>query len=85
VFFISGFTNKQLRGYLSDKSVSQFTRLLKRLRVHGVIKAEGLEYHPLNGGRQQKSLPLKGRLLVSCERGGARTLNKRLKRPLLYH
>jgi len=41
-FFISGFTNKQLRNeYLSDKSASQVTRLLKRLRVHGVIKKVG--------------------------------------------
>jgi hypothetical protein len=38
-FSISGFTNKQLRTqYLSNKSASQVTRLLKRLRVHGVIK-----------------------------------------------
>jgi len=43
-FFISGFTNKQLRCYLPNKSVSQVTRLLKRLRVHGVIKKVGKRY-----------------------------------------
>ncbi|MFO7586328.1 MAG: hypothetical protein R6W69_16495 [Anaerolineales bacterium] len=36
-------------------------------RVKQFVSAEGLEYYPLNGGRQQKSLPLKGRLLVSAE------------------
>ena len=37
-FFISGFTNKRLRQHLSDKSSSQVSRLLKRLRVHGLVK-----------------------------------------------
>jgi predicted transcriptional regulator len=36
-FCISGFTNKNLREHL-HKSSSQITRLLKRLRVHGLIK-----------------------------------------------
>ena len=44
-FCISGFTNQQLRNrYLPHKSASQVTRLLKRLRVHGIIKKVGQRY-----------------------------------------
>jgi hypothetical protein len=43
-FFISGFTNKSLRQFLPNKSSSQVSRLLKRLRVHGVIKKVGRRY-----------------------------------------
>jgi DNA-binding transcriptional ArsR family regulator len=60
-FFISGFTNNQLRSYLSDKSASQVTRLLKRLRVHGVIKKVGKRYtyYLTDFGRQSASMGLK--------------------------
>jgi hypothetical protein len=60
-FFINGFTNKQLRTYLSDKSASQVTRLLKRLRVHGVIKKVGkrYKYYLTDFGRQTAAMALK--------------------------
>jgi hypothetical protein len=65
-FFISGFTNKQFRRYLSDKSASQVTRLLKRLRVHGVIKKVGkrYKYYLTSFGREAASMALKLREMV---------------------
>jgi hypothetical protein len=65
-FFISGFTNKQLRTYLSEKSASQVTRLLKRLRVHGVIKKVGkrYKYYLTDFGRQTAAMGLKLREMV---------------------
>jgi len=65
-FFISGFTNKLLRKYLSDKSASQVTRLLKRLRVHGVIKKVGkrYKYYLTDFGRQSATMALKLREMV---------------------
>jgi len=66
-FFISGFTNKQLRTqYLSNKSASQVTRLLKRLRVHGVIKKVGkrYKYYLTDFGRQTAVMALKLREMV---------------------
>jgi len=66
-FFISGFTNKQLRiQYLSHKSASQVTRLLKRLRVHGVIKKVGkrYKYYLTDFGRHTAAMALKLREMV---------------------
>lgn len=65
-FFISGFTNQQLRHYLSDKSASQVTRLLKRLRVHGIIKKVGkrYKYYLTDFGRESASMALKLREMV---------------------
>ena len=72
-FFISGFTNKQLREYHSAqknpalrKSASQVTRLLKRLRVHGVIKKIGkrYKYYLTDFGRQSAAMALKLREMV---------------------
>ena len=66
-FFISGFTNKQLRSkYLSNQSASQVTRLLKRLRVHGVIKKVGrrYKYYLTDFGRETASMALKLREMV---------------------
>ena len=66
-FFISGFTNKQLRThYLTTKSASQVTRLLKRLRVHGVIKKVGkrYKYYLTDFGRQTAAMALKLREMV---------------------
>jgi hypothetical protein len=66
-FFISGFTNKQLRSqYLPDKSASQVTRLLKRLRVHGVIKKVGnrYKYYLSDFGRETATLALKLREML---------------------
>jgi hypothetical protein len=65
-FFISGFTNKLLRQYLSDQSASQVTRLLKRLRAHGVIKKVGnrYKYYLTDFGRQTAAMALKLREMV---------------------
>jgi hypothetical protein len=65
-FFISGFTNKQLHTYLSDKSASQVTRLLKRLRMHGLIKkvAKRYKYYLTDFGLQSASMSLKLREMV---------------------
>ncbi len=41
---ISGFTNRSLRKILLEKSSSQISRLLKRLRMHGLIKKIGCSY-----------------------------------------
>jgi len=43
-FFISGFTNQELRSYFLRKNFGQITRLLARLRVHGIIKKVGKRY-----------------------------------------
>ena len=43
-FFILGFTNKDLGQLLAEKHSGQFPRLLKRLRVHGLIKKVGRTY-----------------------------------------
>jgi hypothetical protein len=60
-FFISGFTNKQLRQSLSDNSASQMTRLLKRLRVHGIIKkvSKRYKYCLTDFGREAAVMALK--------------------------
>lgn len=65
-FFISGFTNQQLRHYLSSKSANQMTRLLKRLRVHGIIKKVGkrYKYYLTDFGREVASTALKLREMV---------------------
>lgn len=65
-FCISGFTNKQLRHCLPDKSASQVTRLLKRLRVHGIIKKVGkrYKYYLTDFGREAASMALKLREMV---------------------
>jgi hypothetical protein len=41
---ISGFNNRSLRRRLTGKSTSQISRLLKRLRTHGLIKKVGRTY-----------------------------------------
>lgn len=43
-FNISGMQNKSLRRFLPDKNSGQVSRLLKRLRVHGLIKKVGHTY-----------------------------------------
>jgi len=60
-FCISGFTNKSLRAHLPHKSSSQVTRLLKRLRVHGLIKkvAGRYKYYLTELGRQVITMVLK--------------------------
>lgn len=60
-FAISGFTNKRLRLYFADRSAGQITRIIARLRVHGVIKkvAKGYKYYLTDFGRQSASMALK--------------------------
>lgn len=43
-FFIQGFRNRSLREHLSHFRSSQISRLLKRLRLHGIIKKIGKTY-----------------------------------------
>ena len=65
-FFISGFTNKDLRKLLPDKNAGQITRLLKRLRVQGLIKkvAKRYKYYLTAFGRQVIVMALKLREMV---------------------
>jgi hypothetical protein len=60
-FFISGFANKSLRQLLPNKSSSQMSRLLKRLRVHGLIKKvrSRYKYYLTEFGRQVATMALK--------------------------
>jgi hypothetical protein len=60
-FFISGLTNKSLRQLLPNMSSSQMSRLLKRLRVHGVIKKVGnrYKYYLTEFGRLAATMALK--------------------------
>lgn len=64
-FTLIGFANKDLRLLLPDKNSGQITRLLKRLRVHGLIKRAGkrYRYYLTNFGRQAASTILKLREL----------------------
>lgn len=65
-FFISGFTNKHLRQLLPNMNSGQITRLLKRLRVHGLIKKIGrtYKYYLTEFGRQAVLMALKLREMV---------------------
>jgi len=60
-FNISGFQNRTLRRYLSDKSAHQVSRLLKRLRKHGLIKkiANSYKYYLTVLGRKVTATALK--------------------------
>jgi hypothetical protein len=65
-FAISGFTNKQLRHYFTKKSTNHVTRLISRLRAHGIIKKVGkcYKYYLTDLGRQWITLALKLREMV---------------------
>jgi hypothetical protein len=60
-FNISGFHNKRLRSLLPQFSSGQISRLLKRLRTHGLIKkvARCYKYYLTELGRQAIALGLK--------------------------
>jgi len=60
-FVLTGFANKDLRRLLSDKNSGQVTRLLKRLRAHGLIKRAGkrYRYYLTDFGRQAATMALK--------------------------
>ena len=64
-FVIAGLTNKALRQLLRGKNSPQISRLLKRLRVHGLIKKVGKHhrYYLTNLGRQVATVALKLREL----------------------
>jgi hypothetical protein len=65
-FAISGFANKNLRQYLLHQNSGQITRLLKRLRAHGIIKKVGrrYKYYLTEFGRQVALMALKLREMV---------------------
>ncbi len=65
-FTLSGFQARQLRGYLSAYSAAQLSRLLKRLRTHGLIKKIGkrYKYYLTTLGRTVATAALKLRELV---------------------
>jgi hypothetical protein len=60
-FNISGFQNKDLRRRVGEKNTGQVSRLMKRLRTHGLIKKIGRTYkYYLTGlGKQVVALGLK--------------------------
>ena len=65
-FVIHGFTNKALRQQLDGHSSGQVTRLLKRLRVHGLVKRVGrrYKYYLTEFGRQAATMARKLREMV---------------------
>lgn len=65
-FNISGFQNKRLRAYLPAFSSGQISRLLKRLRTHGLIKKANrcYKYYLTPLGRQVVALGLKIKNLI---------------------
>jgi hypothetical protein len=60
-FNISGFQNKDLRRHVKDKNTGQVSRLMKRLRTHGLIKkvARTYKYYLTGLGKQVIALGLK--------------------------
>src|SRR5574341_880692 len=65
-FTISGFQARQLRPHLSTCSSAQLSRLLKRLRIHGLLKKIGkrYKYYLTTLGRTVATAALKLRELV---------------------
>jgi hypothetical protein len=65
-FNISGLNNKTLRRHLQDKNSGQVSRLLKRLRVHGLVKKVGhtYKYYLTQFGKDVIATGLKLRELV---------------------
>jgi hypothetical protein len=65
-FNLSGLQNKSLRRWLPGKTSGQISRLLKRLRVHGLIKKVGhtYKYYVTHLGKQVIAAALKLRELV---------------------
>ena len=65
-FVIQGFANSDLRAHLTNKNSGQITRLLKRLRIHGLIKRAGkrYRYYLTDFGCRVATLALKLREMV---------------------
>jgi hypothetical protein len=64
-WMISGFTRMKIQRFLSDKTPGQMSRLLKRLRVHGIIRKVGnrYKYYLTQVGRRIATMALKLREL----------------------
>jgi hypothetical protein len=60
-FNISGFQNKDLRRRIPGRNTGQFSRLMKRLRSHGMIKKVGrtYKYYVTGLGKQVIAIGLK--------------------------
>ena len=60
-FAISGMTSRALHALFPEKTTGQISRLLKRLRVHGLLKKIGhhYKYYLTNLGRQIATMALK--------------------------
>jgi len=65
-FFIAGFSNKALRQRMPEKNGGQITRLLRRLREHGLIKRvrKHYRYYLTSFGQQVVTMALKLREMV---------------------
>jgi DNA-binding HxlR family transcriptional regulator len=65
-FVISGFSNRDLRSHLTNKNTGQVTRLIRRLREHGLIKRvnQRYRYYLTEFGRQITLMALKLRDMV---------------------
>jgi hypothetical protein len=65
-FNISGLQNKMLRRHLPELTSSQVSRLLKRLRTHGLVKKVGhtYKYYVTVFGKEVVATALKLRELV---------------------
>jgi hypothetical protein len=60
-FNIYGFTGRDLRRLIPDKTAGQISRLIKRFRVHGLIKKVGktYKYYLTQFGKQVAAMALK--------------------------
>jgi hypothetical protein len=74
-FNISGFQNKHLRCFLRHMTSAQLSRILKRLRVHGLVKKAGSTYkyyltragrHALVTGLKLREMFLVPQLALQC-------------------
>lgn len=65
-FVIAGFSNKALRRHMPEKNAGKITRLIRRLRQHGLIKRAGkhYRYYLTDMGRQVTLMALKLREMV---------------------
>ena len=63
---IQGVRNAHLRGHLPDTSPSQISRMLRRLRCHGLVKKIGrtYKYYVTSLGRSVMTTGLKLKTLV---------------------
>jgi hypothetical protein len=60
-FNIYGFRNKDLRKFMTDKSTGQVSRILKRMKLHGIIKraANSYKYYLTKMGKEVTTTALK--------------------------